>query len=508
MPPRTLHPAALRAQLLGLVTRLRESDAPVVAFRGDAWDGPEAIDVGGRTWHVKACRSALEVREVLSSNDVGRPLVILTQLDRAELGADVTARLIKGRVLDIDPWEPVLRAFGAHRIDARLANYKWLPGVLFSGMADRYPQAASGTLDAATAWRFAFKILLGVDPTALDITTLLEWTFDAPVLSRWKALPADQATDISKWLTATVGPSAELPLALITSGHGSDAVPVAIVCAVLFAGEDEPSGVRGAAAVRLERSTGGLRVDAHRGRALAAVAEGLLARLVATGHPGVPALVGRADHLLGELGASSEAWSSRWLPTGFDQRLQRYAEALTQALEGSDAAAALAATTLALEGLRGHSRAAAEPERITRAEQALRLVRYIRTVDHETQPGSFGETVAAYSTVDAYADVARYALYASETHQAFGAALAAVADRAAMVREAFTETFAGLAKHWFEAPSATPSLIYIEDVLKSVVAPLASKVPVLLIVADGMSAAVSDTLGASIERRGWANLGP
>lgn len=503
MAARSLHPAALKAQLSGLASRFRDGETPVIAFRGDVWEGPATIDVDNRTWRVKACRSALEVRELLSARDEGQPLVILTNLPHGELGPDVTARLLRRKVLEIDAWEPVIRAFGAHRMDARLAGHSWLSDVLLAGVPpDGYPRAVSGTLDAATAWRCALKILLSVDATALDLTALLEWTLDGSVMARWKSLPPNQAADVSKWLKAAIGASAELPLALIGSGHGSDVVPVALVCGVIFAEEGEPLGVSGQAAIRLERWTNGLRVDARKGRALATTAEGLLGRLRVAGRPGVSSLLGRADELLTELGAGVEAWRSRWLPRGFDQRLQRYADGVMAALDGTNTADALKSANQALVDVRTHSRAHDEPERVSRAEQALRLVRYIRTVDHAA-PASFSDAVAAYYSVDAFADIARYALYASETHQAFGAALAAVADRAAAIREERTEAFASLAKHWFDAPSPTPSLVPIEDAIKKIVAPLAKSAPVLIIVVDGMSAAVSNALGASVERRGW-----
>jgi hypothetical protein len=509
MTTHTLHPAALRAQLAGLTSRIRDGESPVIAFRSNMWNGPETIEVDSRTWHVKGCRSVLEVRDALSSRDEAQPLVILTQVSHADLGPDVTARLLKRRILEVDAWEPVLRVFGAHRIDARLASHGWLSDVLVTGApAQGYDQSASGTLDAATAWRAALKILLGVDASALDLTTLLEWTLDASVLSRWAALPQEQTADICKWLISAVGPSAELPLALIKNNHGADVVPIAIVCGVLFADGEELSGVRGAAAIRLERWTDGLHVDGRRARAVATTANRLLERLRTNGRPGVSALLGRADEVLSELGSGDEAWRSRWLSRGFDQRLQHYADALMVALNGAGVAAALVAAADALENLRVHSRGTDDPERVLRAEQALRLVRYIRTVDHTAPPTSFGDAAAAYSSVHAFADVSRYALYASETHQGFGAALTAVADRSASERESFTKTFASLTKHWFDAPSPTPNLVLIEDALKTVVAPLAEHGPVLLVVVDGMSAAVADAVGASVQRRGWTPIAP
>lgn len=498
-----LRPVALGAQLSAWSRHFEDTAAPVVAFRAAAWEGPESITAADRTWHVKACRSALEVREALALRDASQPLVILTQLGHAELGADVSARLFKRRVNEVDAWEPLLRAFGAQRLDARLAEHPWIPDVLLSGDGP-YPQAASGTLDAATAWRFVLTRLLGVSADVVDLSALLEWTLSAPVLARWAALPTEHGAALAKWLRASVGAAADLPLALVANGHGAGTVAVGLVCAALFDGDSEPTGVRGAAAIRLERWTGGLRLDPHQVRSLVAASERLVQRGAGDGSSiDVPTVLARADELLRSLGAETEAWRSRWLPSGFSLRLQRFASDLVAALDSNTPGEALAQAAAALAAIRDHARANAEPQRVARAEQALRLARYLRTVDHDVEPHSFLEAVAMYHTQHAFADTARYALYASEPHEALGAALVMVADRVTAAREAFTQAFARLATTWFESPAGAPGVTLIEDVIPTTVAPLAQAMPVLLVVADGMSVAVSDTLGPSLESRGW-----
>src|SRR5262245_31660357 len=127
MPPRTLGAPALKAQLTGLSAQIREADSLAVAFHAAVWEGPSSIDADNRTWQVRAGRSALEVREALAGRATDQdPLVILTELGHPDLGADVMARLVKRRVFPVDAWEPVLRVFGAQRIDARLTRLTWL----------------------------------------------------------------------------------------------------------------------------------------------------------------------------------------------------------------------------------------------------------------------------------------------------------------------------------------------------------------------------------------------
>ena len=509
MPSRTLGPPALKAQLGGLASQIREAGSLVVAFHAGAWDGPPTIDTDNRTWRVTACRSVLEVREALSSRATDQePLVILTELGRPDLGADVVARLVKRRVFSVNAWEPVLRAFGAQRMDARLNGLTWLADVLLDGTpADGYPKLPSGTLDATTAWRWAVRVMLGAQIDEPDASSLLAWTLDEGVLARWAVIPPDRASELARWLLESIGGTAELPLALIANGQGAQVVPVGIVCGALFMEDNEPSGVCGVAAIRLERWTGGLPINLARGRALATAAEEFLGTLTASSSSSVKGVLTRADELLRELGAETEAWRSRRLPRGFHQRLDRFAQALTEALESADVTAAMVRAVRMLQDLHEHASATDEAERISRAEHALRLTRYLRTRT-DTVPSSFADVVSAYASDHAFADVARYGLYASESHGALGAVLADVADRVVTIREQITAQFAQLARGWFEAPSEAPGLVPIEKVLASVVAPLAEHTPVLLVVIDGMSATVADSLSASIVRRGWVQIGP
>lgn len=507
MAARTLQPSALKAQLQGLSRQIQEAVLPIVAFQATGWDGPATVDVDGRSWQVAVCRSVLEVREALALRaDVDQALVILTDVRNTELLPDVTARFVKRRVLEVDAWEPVLRAFGAQRIDGRLTRHKWMPDVLLAGApVTSYPKVASGTLDVTTAWRWVARVLLGVDAEDVDARTVLEWTLDPAVLGRWSALPHEQSSELASWLQGAIGAAVELPLALIRGGHGADALPVGLVCAVLFDGPGEPAGVRGAAAVRLERWTGGTAVAPARGQMLAATAESLMTGMRAAGDERVAGLLARADELLRDLGAETEAWRSRWLPSAFHQRLDRFAQALTAARQDRDVAAAMARAADAQRALREHAAAADDPERVSRAAHALRLVRYLRT--RSTEPAtSFPHAVRTYLADDAFADVARHRLYASEPHQAFGAALAAVADAVAAAREERVLEFARLAAGWFEAPSDAEGLVPVEQVVTSVVAPLAAQGPVLLLVIDGMNAVAAESLAESVARRGWSQV--
>jgi hypothetical protein len=503
-----LHPAALRAQLAALAPQAeRAGEAPVVAFRGEvAWEGGEAIEVDRRVWAVRQCASSLEVREALAFRDpADGPLVILTPLSHVDLGADVTARFLKRRLLELDTWEPVLRAFGAQRLDARLAAQKWLSEVLLQAMPPAgYPPVASGTLDAATAARFAMQALTGVDAAAAaDLAGVLEWTLDPAFGNRWRSLGDEQRAPLGRWVVSVAGTAAGVVLAWTAEGHGADALPLALACETIF---DEPmpaAGGRAEAVIRLERFTGGERLAAPAGRALASAAAALVATLAGADDARMAGVLARADALLETLGAAGEAWRSRWSPRGYGQRLDRFAEALRSALDETSGTGALARATALLGEVGAHARTRDEPDRLARATQALRLVRYLRATRDDPAPGSFRDAATAYLATHAFADLARAALYGSEPHPALGETMTLVAERALVRRESFTAAFAELARHWFEAPSDGPGIVPIERLLHAVVAPLARRRPVLLVVVDGMSGPVAEMLVPSILRRGW-----
>jgi hypothetical protein len=495
--------AALRAQVAALATHMSGDDPSVVAFHGDLeWTGGDTVSVGDRGWAVRCCRTPLEVRELLAYRDADAPpLVILTPLSHVELGADVVARFYKRRLFELDRWEPLLRAFGAHRLDARLVAHPWLADALLANLPpEGYGRVPSGTLDAATAWRHAAQVLLGVEAEGIDAAAVLQWTLEASFPARWRAQSADARTAMRRWVASVSGAAGSLVLALVEHGYAMDAVALALALDVLFADGAEGDAIAGAV-IRLERYTGGERVERATGRALAAAARNLLGHVADARK--TTTWLARADELLQELGAAHEAYRGRWSPLGFAQRVACHATTLDEALEAADASAAAAKASAALVALRAHERARVEPDLVARAEHALRLVRYLRVAESAPEPASFADAVEAYVREHAHADEARVPLYASETHQALGVVLERVAERVRARREQFTRQFARLAAGWFDAPAPHPRLLPIEHVVRDVVAPLAARLPVLLLVVDGMSLPVAHALLASIVTRGW-----
>lgn len=503
-----LQAAALRAQLAALGKGIPPGETPVVAYRGNhSWDAGDSLDVDGRTWQVRPCASSLEIREALAFRAPGAPpLVILTALSHADVGADVLARLYRRRLLELDTWEPVLRAFGAQRIDNRVAREPWLADVLLAAMPpEGFPKVASGTLDFTTAWRHALQHLLGIVVDDLDGLAVLRWTLDSSFLERWKGLTQGPRVAIRRWMESSVGAPAALVLSIVESGHGRDAAPLAVAASVLFR-DGAVSPTRAAAAARFERYVGGSAVPTPAGAGFGRAGEALLNRLSST-EPRLGALIAaRADDLLNDLGAGSEAANSRWLPSGYNQRLELFANTLLQSIAAEEPGPALRRAAEALEDLQHHEAAKSNAAQLLRASQALRLARYSRLPD-ESAP-TFREAAAAYAVDHSWADLARPALYASETHPTFGRACERIAAMALERREHFTTAFAAAARSWFETPSSSNGLVCVEDFLHVVVAPVLQRLPVLILIVDGMSLAIGRSLAESVLSRSWLAIAP
>jgi hypothetical protein len=81
-------------------------------------------------------------------------------------------------------------------------------------------------------------------------------------------------------------------------------------------------------------------------------------------------------------------------------------------------------------------------------------------------------------------------------------------DRATAIRERQAKRFATLLRDWVAAGAPQRGVVGIERMLDEVVAPLAAESPVLLVVIDGMSAAVWRELVADLTRHEWTPLVP
>jgi hypothetical protein len=493
----------IRAQVSAILEY--DHDARIVAMHaGRRSEWPADVTIDNRTYQLAWCDSPLAARMALRSarqNQI-QGLVLLTPLSESDLGADVLARVSRARVFRIHQWEIVSRAFRAKTIDGRLSALGWMADALIERMpAEGYSPTPTGILDADTAWRALLRVTLGMDEARMGVEELLRWTVNAGAAAQWSSLPTAVQEGLSDWLAATSGSAGELIMGTIQEGFIGDAIPLGLIAEVLIA-EDPPGAELVAAAVRVERFTGGLRIEKKAGARWAEAARRVMRELTPDRSQ---AVLSRADRLLTDLYLSSFAIFSSVMSSGMEARLIRFAEGLQRCLASKDARALLELESLA-DAVSAHAIAAASSARMDRVEMATRLVRW--WMAQKTQAPDFQTSLRDYATNGAFVDWARLYLLSGDQLPALSTAFDALSTKIQQAREQHNEAFARSLKVWNETPSTMDGSVPVEAVLERVVAPLSDTAPVLLLVMDGLSLAVFAELFADVTRLGWDLLKP
>ena len=320
-------------QIAAQVERVLASDptAMAIAIRGASrqpW--PDSVKQQGRQFHVRWCESSLAIREALCDAEQQDPattgLVVVTPLATHEVAEDIAARLARSRVFQPEGWDIVRQLFQAKETDARLGRFAWMPQTLIDGAAQgSYPPVANGFLDLESAWREVLQRFLGIESARPDAVALLSWSMTSAADALIAQLPATARVDVMRWLGETAGIAGEMVLGCVDAGRTTDALPLGLVCGVVFAADGEGQTALGQAAIRLERFVNDKHVGVAEGRAWARAAEQVV-RMI--GADAARAVLDRADALLRDLRVTEFANLSDVLPTALDQRMGDFALAL------------------------------------------------------------------------------------------------------------------------------------------------------------------------------------
>lgn len=470
---------------------------------------PGKVWIDGRELPVARCDSVLALRERLTEiPDDGPPLVLLTSLREPELGADVVARLARRALFTVEPWQLVKERFRARYVDPRLSErHAWVaPALLDAEPEGGYAPVASGFLDAETVWKALFSALLGTPGGARDAETLLEWGLDASKRARLDRLEEEVRDGLRRAVRESAGELAGAVFDALVGSQGARALAVGLVARVLHDPESAQDSAAVRAAVRLERFHGDRPLESAAALAWADAAEAVVQRRLRSGEiaPLRP-LLADADALLArELEAGALAFRSRFLPSGYEQRLDRVAALLEQAVEdpGLDPATVWNAVDEAFQ----HALAPLEPDRMERIRMAARTACWLARSRGAPAPGSFQEAAEAYRAEGGFADWARSRLWHGDSSPALGSALSALSAAVDGAREHANRHFGRLAAGWSSAGPAGPGLVPVEAVLDRIVAPLALRCPTVLIVVDGMAVSVFRELQRDLAARGWVQL--
>ncbi|MFE9965431.1 BREX-2 system phosphatase PglZ [Streptomyces sp. NPDC005525] len=510
------------------------------------WDGPaEHVWGEGQSARIAAAPSPLAVHELLlghlSDTATGPALlVVLTDREQNELDPAILARAHKARVDTVDSWDVVRDAFGAHQVDQRLRDDKWAAEALLDAAPPRggWPRLGGGMLSRGTALSALAlrRLRLGryedeetrADHTTsadrLDTHALLSWSLMPGRPERLLALRGPERAGLAQFLGEEdqAGLAGRALLALVEAEHGPDAVAFGLVCAALWC-HAEPDASTYTARGRAERWLGerppaqGEQLDAMAaafGRASEEYVGTLLAAAAREGGAGseearearrtCDTVLERASALVRQFGAEAAAGTSPLLPAGLDVRFTAVGTALADGEPGR--------LDAAVRSLSEHRRAQG-PEvraRIERTRMGQRLAQWLAT-----EPAVEAPHVDA--ALQRHLDETGWVDRALEHIEAGGdpddrlrAAYDALAARVRERRHEIDRAFARVLASWTAAGTDPGRMLTVETFLERVVKPVvrgAAERRVLLIVLDGMSAAIATELGEEL-RSSWAEFDP
>ena len=481
----------------------------VVGIRAQpTWDGPVDFEHAGRPVRVAPCTSVLAVREAMLTRGRDRWLVVLTDRADAELGAGVRAHLVGHRLRTPDPWDAVRSRFSASTIEAALASgpgsRELAVGVLtaLAAVEDCSP-APGGVLTREHLLRSTAEMHLGLPPPGvpLDAAMVLAWSSRPGSPERVAALRTlagdalvDALLSAMSNACAAAGPAVRL---LLCRGALVEVVPLGLVVDVLLSARNDD--IARAALVRLEPTFGGALPPAAALLAWTQECRGLLAVT-----PDADRLLRAADGRLSALQAGALVEGSDLLPGAVGARLLRLAETMRNGLLAPD----LDAVERAWERVQAHRMAGAD-QRVRPFEAAVRLMRWL-TLDAAPVEPTLPALVARHSTSDAWVDAATSDAAQGTADPELGSVLATVLVAVRGQRAPHDAVFA-------EALAAATladdlyGLTGLENLLPDRLLPLARQQPLLLLVCDGMSAAVAAEVISSVtapEGDGWLELLP
>ncbi|GAA3436935.1 BREX-2 system phosphatase PglZ [Kutzneria kofuensis] len=530
---------AIVTQYLASERRLSEDKRRVVLLRAaPVWEEAPELSWGEQRARVVPAASPLAVYELvlrhLVSTDGPEVLVVLTDREENELGADVLAQAYRQRVNAVNTWDVVREAFGAQHTDERLFAENWAAEALLDAAPPSgWPRLAGGPLTRRHALASLALRRLGAGPYApdrpqstttsveLDANTLLHWSLSPAGPDRFLALRAPERAGLARFLAEEdqAGPAGQALFALVSAGHGADAVAFGLVCAALWVHADESAGAEDyQARGRAERWFGekppahGAALDALAGafgRASEEFVTGLLLIAQSADADGAAArrlsaiVLDRAASLTQQFGAERAASMSPVLPAGLEAAFSAVGGALLDGDAGRVAEA--------MRKLERHNLASGQDAsiRVERARMAQRLARWLTK-----EPANEPETVAA--SVDRHIADTSWVDLALEHVEAGGdprSELKAAYDRlCAVVRSRRREAdkrFAHQLAAWTSSRGDAGSMLTVESFLAKVVGPVvkAGERRVLLVVLDGMSAAIAAELGEQL-RQDWAEFDP
>ena len=467
------------------------------------WQGSNEIRLDNEVWQVAQCDSVLEMRQRLSEESTA-PLVLVTPLPTTAIGDDVRARLFRQQLLPVDPWNGLAERFKARQVDPVLRQSTALADAALEALGtSEAPVAASGVLTPELVWQVILQNRMGLKTAKPDLLEFLPWVASDGAAAKWEALGDALKGPLGPWLSLSLGELGGILVRTLADGFGQDALAVGFALGALTGHGADPRALG-----RLERFTGNRPLSNLQARQWNEAAEKWATK---SGEKkdrdehlkNVRRELARADQILDSLGATDAAIESRWSLIGFQQRLTSFAEELAggdiRKSQQAYVSVALHEGSRYLEELRG---------RRERAEMAMRLVRWLD--QSQSLPSTLFDAVSRFEQDGSWVDWARHQLLGGDEPEGVSRSYRKLFDKVTVRREEENRRFGELLAANTASGSNAAGLLMIEDVLSTVVAPLAKASPagVLFIVMDGMSVPVWREMSGDLYKHGWQGWTP
>ncbi|WP_424890625.1 BREX-2 system phosphatase PglZ [Streptomyces sp. XH2] len=534
----TAGPARLSAgtvrQYLAARSRLGDGAVRVLLLRAAPnWDGPAVQrTAGGLQARVAVAPSVLAVHEqILGHLDAAAPpdpkvLVVLTDREDTDLDPGLLARVYGGRIRSVDNWEVVQEAFDARGLDGRLRSETWVAEALLDAAATRgWPSLGKGLLSRDEALTRLARRRLRLDrhntdalgePAAhddgdrIDPVALFRWTLTSGGPDLLRDLRGPERAGLARFLAEPEqgGSTGRIVTALVHAEHGADAVAYAVVCAALW-GHAEADHDLYRARGRAERWLGDQppaqgdeldRLLTSFGRNGEAYVRGLVDR---GEHRLADPVLSRAAQLVAQFGAQTAAAASPLLAAGLDARFTAAGRALA---EGSTETITAAVTTLAEHALASDG---ATRARIERVRMAGRLRRWLAS-QPDSDIASVADGTARQIRELGWVDRALEHLDAGgDADKALADAYSQIGAQVQAKRRELDRAFSERLAVWTADGTDPRAMLTVESFLDRVVAPVVACPGrrVLLLLVDGMSAAIAAELGEELHGH-WSEFDP
>lgn len=500
---RAVSPGLVAERARALVERGR--DRVLLLRSAPAWAGPPTLDVDGHTVHVQPARSQLAVLAAYADLPEDDYLVVLTDRPDRDLGDAVLVRAANRAVEQPDDWDAVAAMTGAREIDPGLRRLgRWAATALLDLRPEQgWPPASSDVLTAGEAMSWLLATVLGEPAdTAWDAVRLVEVLSSRDARQAWAGADDELRRRLTAWATDAVAPHAGLALSAARSSRVS-VLAIGLALDVLWPRTDEPDPGRDAARVRIERFVGGDPINPDDARALARDARDIALRMDDAEDPELPAVLNQAERLLVDLQWPAGAGQSDLLLPGLVARLERLAAQVDAHLTGATGTDAL---ERALSAVLDHRLARRERHEVTAARMATRLVRWL-SLTHESA-ATLGESLQQQVDDGGWVDRAVAAVWTGSAFPAVVAAYRRLAERVLRQRGTRDRRAAHQLATATAAGESPAGVVPVERVLSDVVRPLSERVPVLLLVLDGMSTGVATAIAQDATESGWTELLP